>query len=122
MFRSVQNFEVSSSDDRLFGEEDNFHSLTRNVVMGTYNQLSPFCVSRIYSAIFHSESGTVQINYSNDKTSHCYDPKAYIIDGYYIATFCLPCEETILKNVFNTEPFLTWKLNQVANPPFNVVI
>ena len=117
----MQCLELSSSDDRLFGEEDNFHSRTRTVVVGTYNQLSSNCVSRIYSAIFHSTTNTVEINYSNDKTPHCYDPKAYIIDGYYIATYCLPSEETILKNVFNTEPFLSWKLNQLANPPNNVL-
>jgi hypothetical protein len=115
--RSLQHSEVSSSDERLFGPEDNNHSLTRNVVMGTYNPLSPNCYSRIYSATFHSESGLVEVNYSLDTRPHCYDPKAFIIDGYFIATFCLPCEEIILKNVFDTEPYLSWKRNQISNSP-----
>lgn len=89
--------------------------------MGTYNHLNCQCTSRIYSAIFHPNNGTVEINYSLDKTSHCYDPKSYICDGYFIATYCLPCEETILNNVFNTLPFLTWRLNQLENARLNLL-
>ena len=113
----MQSADISSSDQRAFGEEDVFPYLTRNIAIGPYTQPSSNCYSRIYRAIFHVESGKIELSYSLDKMSHCYDPKMFIIDGYFIASYCLSCEKDILTNVFNSEPFLTWKSNQAISIP-----
>ena len=113
----MQSADISSSDQRNFSEEETFPYLTRNIVIGTYTKPNPHCYSRIYKAIFHVESGKIELYYSLDKISHCYDPKMFIIDGYFIAPYCLSCEKDILTNLFNSEPFLTWKHNQVISIP-----
>jgi hypothetical protein len=113
----LQSADISSSGERNFGEEDVFPYFKRNIVIGTYTLPNVNCYSRIYKAMFFVESGTIELNYSLDKLPHCYDPKMFIIDGYFIAPYCLPCEKDILTNLFNSEPFLTWKHNQVHSIP-----
>jgi hypothetical protein len=81
--------------------------------MGPYTKLSDTCFTRIYEATFNSAEGKLEIKYGQDNQSHTYDPKPYLIDGYYVATYCLPCEKTALENCFNSEPFISWKEQQL---------
>lgn len=122
-FRVLQSPEVSSSSDHhVFGQEETVHFLTRDVVMGPYNQPSPYCLCRIYYATFNSTNGILVIKYCLDNVSHCYDPKSFLIDGYFVATYCLPSEEKILRDAFDSEPFLTWKNNQLQLQSQNQVV
>ena len=90
------------------------HFLTQNVEIRLNHQKSTTCSSRIYKATFRPTSGTVEIHYSFDPFYHGYDPKAFLNDGSYVATFCLPSEKKILRDVFNSEPYLTWKSTQLT--------
>jgi hypothetical protein len=82
-------------------------------MMGQYTKLSEMCSARIYEAIFHSPDGRLEIKYGQDHFSHAYDPKPFLFDGYYIATYCLPSEKRILLHCFESEPFTSWKNRQL---------
>lgn len=111
MFRLVlQSNQVSSSDHRVINEPIQ-HLQTRTVIMGPYTQLSEYCSARIYEATFYPETdGKLDIKYCQDNFNHAYDPKPFLIEGYYVATYCLPSEKQILQACFESETFLNWKL------------
>jgi len=78
--------------------------------MGPYTKLSESCSARIYEAVFHAEEGKLDIKYCIDNFNHAYDPKPFLIEGYYVATYCLPHEKQILKQCFESDTFLKWKM------------
>jgi len=112
LLRSIQSNEVSSSDERYSARPPR-HFHTRELIMEPYVQLPHNCYARIIEATFDSDGGKLEIKYGYDHFSHAYDPKAFQIDGYYIATYCLQSEREILVQAFNSEPFLRWKRSQL---------
>jgi hypothetical protein len=78
--------------------------------MGPYTKLSENCSARIYEATFYAEDGKLEIKYCQDSFNHAYDPKPFLIEGYYVATYCLPKEKQILQKCFESETFLNWKV------------
>jgi hypothetical protein len=113
----LQSSEVSSSDDYFMKEEEaeTLHFLTRNVEVRPNAQPLRRCIGRIYKATFNSNTGELEIKYCEDKYFHGFDPKSFYVEGFYVTSYCLPSEYNILKEAFESEPFLMWKRNQNEN-------